>query len=441
MKIQKLHLENFRCFEDASIIFDDEMNVFVGVNGAGKTALLEAIAILLGDITSFYISDDIERYKLNAYFDKSFGSSTHASVTGIFEFDNKSYKWTDPYIEREKKAYTSDSTNNTLVNTHVLVNNIRTGANTNPDLISSLKSNTGLYPIFAYYNVYRLLPDAYSSGERSYDWNRSQAYDSCFNPKLDFNKAITWLDAYDAEEARQFRSGNSNFKNYGLAAIRDAVNKAIPGFKGFRFINSPPEFVLTREKDGQNVQFRQLSDGYRAMLALILDLARRMAVANGEYCQENMLSILNESPAIVMIDEVDMHLHPSWQQILLPSLMDIFPNTQFIVTTHSPQVLTSIDSSQIRILKNGQVFAAPYGSEGAESSRLLKRILGVEVRPPQNKATRELEEYKTLVYADKWDSDQASLLRDRLNERYKGEEPELKELDLYIENRKWELGQ
>ena len=236
------------------------------------------------------------------------------------------------------------------------------------------------------------------------------------------------------------RSGENNTDYRELKTLREAVNKSLPGYKDFRFINVPPEFALTRIKDEQIITFRQLSAGYRIMFALVLDLARRMAVANGGIFAQQGKSAL-ESPAIVLIDEVELHLHPSWQQTVLPSLMEIFPNTQFIVTTHSPQVLSSISSECIRILNDGKVYGAPAGSQGAESSRLLKRILGVDPRPPLDPVTKTLEAYKKLVYEDKWDSEEAKKLRHYLDDVFRGEEPVLTELDLHIDNRKWELGQ
>lgn len=143
-----------------------------------------------------------------------------------------------------------------------------------------------------------------------------------------------------------------------------------------------------------------------------------------------------------MIDEVDMHLHPRWQQVVLGQLKDAFPEIQFVVTTHSPQVLTTVASDHIRILRNNKVYAAPPGTEGAEPERLLKQVLGLkEIRPPAVQATRELKEYLSLVDRDLWNSPRAQELRKLLDERYQGQEPALLEADLQIENRKWELGE
>ena len=125
---------------------------------------------------------------------------------------------------------------------------------------------------------------------------------------------------------------------------------------------------------------------------------------------------------------------------LSEDLTAAFPKLQFIVTTHSPQVLTTVESECIRVLGDGRLHSAPPGSKGAESSRLLKRIFRVNVRPQDDSATKELDEYLTLVQDDQWTSPRAIALRALLDKRYQGEEPELLDADLRIENRKWELG-
>lgn len=426
MKIQSLQLKNFRCFNNEIIRFHDKLTVLVGVNGSGKTALIEAVAMILGDIVRYAVSNEVLRYNLE-YKDTTFSSKENVSIKANFSAFNNIFSWYDPVVEESKEGFVKKK----IVNY---------GKNSNPYFINMLISLQDVYPIIAYYSSYRLLGNAVSSGERNFDRNRLDAYISCFEPEVDFNRIITWLDALDASEARSMRSGENNTDYRELKTLREAVNKSLPGYKDFRFINVPPEFALTRIKDEQIITFRQLSAGYRIMFALVLDLARRMAVANGGIFAQQGKSAL-ESPAIVLIDEVELHLHPSWQQTVLPSLMEIFPNTQFIVTTHSPQVLSSISSECIRILNDGKVYDAPAGSQGAESSRLLKRILGVDPRPPLDPVTKTLEAYKKLVYEDKWDSEEAKKLRHYLDDVFRGEEPVLTELDLHIDNRKWELGQ
>ena len=296
-------------------------------------------------------------------------------------------------------------------------------------------------PIYAYFTGIRIQKNSDISFDKT-NINQMRdptaAYANCFQPSLSFGDTLAWIDTHDADEARRFRDGDEDYRDPELSAMREAVEKALPDFGGLRFRGTTNEILVTRKTDGQKLSFWQLSDGYRAMLALILDLARRMAIANGERYTAEGRSILS-SPAIVLIDEIELHLHPGWQQTVLPSLLEIFPNTQFIVSTHSPQVLSSIASKHIRLLDEGEVYAAPEGTEGAESSRILKRIFGVLPRPPKNKFAEALARYQTLVEADLWDSDEAKQLRATLDANFQGQEPALQEADLYIENRKWEL--
>ncbi|MFA5018797.1 MAG: AAA family ATPase, partial [Methylobacter sp.] len=146
-----------------------------------------------------------------------------------------------------------------------------------------------------------------------------------------------------------------------------------------------------------------------------------------------------EARGIVLIDEVDMHLHPVWQQTILGGLTKAFPKIQFIVTTHSPQVISTVPAKQIRILDDNKVYSAEAGTQGAESSRILKRVFGVEPRPQNDPNAKLLNEYLDLVYADKWEEPDAKRDREKLDAIYQGNEPALTEADLYIENRQWEL--
>jgi predicted ATP-binding protein involved in virulence len=147
---------------------------------------------------------------------------------------------------------------------------------------------------------------------------------------------------------------------------------------------------------------------------------------------------IQKTKGIVLIDEVDQHLHPGWQQRILQAIRRAFPNIQFIVTTHSPEVLSTVESHQIRILRDNKCYAAPPGALGAESHRLLHDVLGLEDARPPIPAVDDLNEYLNLVNQEKWDTKRAIELRTLLDIRYQGYEPQLLEADLYIENRIWE---
>jgi len=239
-----------------------------------------------------------------------------------------------------------------------------------------------------------------------------------------------------AQETRQVAT-DTEFDGY-IQSVSDAVNICLKpaGWKNIEYSFSRDALVAHHEQYGE-LPVELLSDGIRNMIGMVADIAFRATKLNAQLGN----GATRQTPGVVLIDEVDMHLHPEWQQTVLHSLTEAFPQIQFIVTTHSPQVLSTVPSKCIRILRDGKVYAAPPGSEGAEPGRLLKQVLGLQdVRPPANEATKELREYLVLVDKDEWNSPRARQLRGQLDTRYQGNEPELLEADLRIENRKWELG-
>jgi predicted ATP-binding protein involved in virulence len=175
-----------------------------------------------------------------------------------------------------------------------------------------------------------------------------------------------------------------------------------------------------------------MSDGARSVISMAADIAYRMARLNPDLGDE----VTTKTPGVVLIDEVDMHLHPSWQQTVVQDLTTAFPKVQFILTTHSPQVLTSIRAEDIRILHwepDDQVrIEAPAFSYGAESSQVLKDIQHVDSRPANLPIVKDLKRYLQLVSEDKWDSPEALTLRKKLDAWSQGQDPALVKADMDI---------
>ena len=182
------------------------------------------------------------------------------------------------------------------------------------------------------------------------------------------------------------------------------------------------------------------------MLALVLYLAQRMAVANPYFNaatendhREGVDEIFDplSAPAIVLIDEVDLHLHPSWQQRVLGDLMRAFPQTQFIVTSHSPQVISTVKPENIRILRRdetGKWIAddkAP-NTYGHSNSRSLEAVMGGRAYPEHLQTVSDLREYQRLVGADQHDSRRALELRVALEAVWGKHDPELQLVDVGI---------
>jgi len=421
MIIKSLHLENYRCFENFDIGFDDRLTVLVGVNGAGKTATLDALSVFLKQ------AGHPENKNNQTYY-----LSTSDIAIGRNPEDIRYF------LEARQRSITAETVAMSLIYHATHYGSIYIGPEKHVEAIQRVLNNETV--LCAAYMAGRFIRDEESVLKNSiYTPSAFSAFENSFNRNIDYSSTVAWFNNADADEARNMRDNGTKDELPELRAVREALSQALLGqYEKPRMLGNPPELIV--HKKGTDVAYKvsQLSDGYRAMLALVMDLARRMAqvISNKD---DSCGSLLN-TPAIVLIDEVELHLHPSWQQTVLNTLQEIFPNTQFIVTTHSPQVLTSIPSKHIRILSDGKAYTYNEQSEGAEASRLLNRVFGVETRPFSLGIVQALRKYQNMVYAEQWDTPEAEALRKRLTEHFGYEEPLLMELDLHIENVKWERG-
>ena len=175
------------------------------------------------------------------------------------------------------------------------------------------------------------------------------------------------------------RDGARNYRDPQLEAIRSLVAK-IDSFSGIVFDStvSPPGLHFVK-KDGTPVHVRSLSSGERSLIVLLADLARRVQVFEPGKSLEDIA-------AIVLIDEIELNLHPAWQNEIVPMLAKAFASCQFIVTTHSPQVLSGVESRQVRILESdasgATTVSTPLSTRGRTSNYLLEGVLGSSERFP-----------------------------------------------------------
>jgi len=418
MKIQSMHLGHYRCFEDFKIDFDDRLTVLVGTNGAGKTAVLDALGLFLkqaGHPTNRYASYQVP------ISDVSIGST----------IEDLKYR-----LEVQPGSMGDKTVQLRLIYKRTYQHNLNFAIEGNTPIKDILAAEN---PLFVAYMAGRFVAENASVlTQNAQSTSAYAAYENNFNRTIDFASTISWFDKVDADEARAMRDSGQKDELPELKAVREALSKALLGkYERPRMLGNPPELIVYQSGTDLAYKVSQISDGYRAMLALVMDLARRMAQSREK---SNPNESLLHVPAVVLIDEVELHLHPSWQQTVLTTLMDIFPNTQFIVTTHSPQVLTSIPQRHIRILSDGKAYSVNEQTQGAEASRLLKHVFGVDLRPNSLEIVKALKDYSRLVYDEKWDTPEAEKLKKLLYEHYSNDDPELMELELHIDNIKWEQG-
>ena len=469
MKLNNLLITNFRCFELLSIDLDEQLTVLVAKNGQGKSAVLDAIRIGLWPFISGFdlarnpgneaannISiDDLRTIKKHdstiaqnqaVRYDEmvrklpcdiALEGNLGFTLSGL-ELFMGAMTWKRFRTSEAKSARTGDDAYSEKIKhlASMAQNQVR---NTNsPDID---------LPVIAYYGTGRLwsqkrLTERKSRQDASF-YMRLFGYRDCLDPSSSYKHFADWFtwifECYREqqinEKEKDVSKSVSVWENT-IQVVQQAINSILQemGWHSLEYSVSHGKALILKHDEQGTLKVEQLSDGIRNVLAMVGDIAYRCIKLNPHLG----LNAAKEARGVVMIDEIDMHLHPAWQQTILANLIKAFPKIQFIVTTHSPQVISTVPGHQIRILDGNQVYSAETeGTKGAESSRILKRIFCVDPRPKDDPNTILLNEYLDLVYADKWE--QAKTMRKQLDAIYQGSEPALTEADLYIENRQWEL--
>ncbi|MFO1380756.1 MAG: AAA family ATPase [Chitinivorax sp.] len=452
MKIRELYLQNFRSFPELHIQFDPLLTVIVGENGVGKTSVLDAIAIAFGRLLT-----KLPKIKGVSFKDTDLRmpeSEKRAPFVHywmhVADFSEQPIQWSNG-----KKRDSSEKTRKEILSSILEPEKFKAGYKQIDQFADSLidrhNSDEGYYmPVIAYYGTNRAIIDEVKR-RRNFrkEYSRFESLVSALNPNARFKEVFEWFNAMeDLERRKQQEMQSFNYTLPELNAVRRAIESMLPGFSRPRTEVRPLRFVIDRVLDDgtfQTLRIGQLSDGYRVMLGLVMDLARRMAQANPPYENDHgeVPDITDplDSPAVVLIDEVDLHLHPRWQQRVLGDLRRTFRNTQFIVSTHSAQVLTTVKAECIRGLKyiDGKVVVKDdyQFSEGAESQLALEDILGVSPRPQGLDVVKQLNKYLELVAKDQWDSLEAAELRRKLDEWGHGHESALLKADMDIRMRQY----
>ena len=264
---------------------------------------------------------------------------------------------------------------------------------------------------------------------------RAGAFRDALNAGVDYKAMCQWFYLRENQELRErFQIRNDpEYEFPDLRAVRHAVTTAVENVDRVYFEDNPPSLkvkLLPVNGTENTFELEQLSDGYRNLVALVMDFARRLAQAHPNW--ESPL----EAPGILLIDEIELHLHPQWQQKIIPSLRAVFPKTQLLVTTHSPQVLTTVKRENISILKQHLLYAASIHTYGADNTRVMREVMETESRPPDNEVTNKIRRLYALINQDQLT--EAMTQCDELFSELGPDEPALIEAEVSIKNREWE---
>ncbi|AWB84706.1 AAA family ATPase [Corynebacterium liangguodongii] len=422
MEIRSLHVKNFRRFDDLSVTFDKRMTVIAARNGLGKTTVLEGVALALGPFVGAFDDGKSEHIKRSdaRYVPLANGSNAQQFPV-VIEATFASPPLHSVRELRSSKGKTTTGGSNQLSQ---FARELQE---------SILLENLVDLPIMCYYSSKRLWVHHKSTVGKLPGNSRTTGYTDSLSALSSFNQLTKWVQKAtmaNLQAAQRPEAGSSSSLPDQLNGVALTVAKALAeeGWTDFEYDIAEQDLVMFHPDHGR-LPVSALSDGLRAMATLVADIARRACQLNphlGSRAPE-------KTTGIVLIDEVDLHLHPEWQQRVLGGLRNAFPNVQFIVSTHSPQVLSSATKHEIRVISQdseGAWCALEPVDEivGLPSYVALSQVMEVDPRPPVT-AAEKISEYTRLIEAGEVSSHAAHDLRRELEELYGRGHPVLRDAD------------
>jgi predicted ATP-binding protein involved in virulence len=411
MHIEKLRMQNFRGFKDVTIDFPPNLAVFIGENGSGKSSIIDCLDNLL-----FELIHKVIRVQRNAKGNSLYDlSSSFREIDISNEYRDTINEITVSSSDLKKQfsrnlqllyffGYPSSSEEprrNFELSKLDDVENFKKFIDAQIDN----KANRSI-PIVVCYSTKRSVTQHSLSGGDTWSPNTaklSQVHcytDATNQNKIDFHTFFAWFKHNEDLEQELKLDGDLNYQDYQLNFVRQAILSILPDYTDMKVKRSRMQIVL--KKQDHELVLNQLSDGEKNLLVMVADIARRLAIANPDPTKNAL-----EGEGIVLIDEIELHLHPQWQRDIIPRLTSTFPNCQFIVTTHSPQVLSNVKRENVFIVENFKVYPADNNTFGRDSNSILSELMGVSERPIeiQNKLTEclykiddgQIEEAKKLL--------------------------------------------
>ena len=362
MKINSLEFENFRSFDRAELRLDGKSTVIFGVNGTGKTSVLKGVNLLYANIINQIVNRKELKQNFNLELDDIKYGKTQTKIKADF------------YIEDKQITYHRSMVRKTGKRLHDL---------------AALKNIADLFhekyvddeqqeniPIFVNYGTNRLVLDIPMRIRNRHIFDIYSAFDKAIENRIDFRTFFEWFRGQeDYENECKVQNSDLQYKDKSLETVKKAMLVMLDGCTNLR-VARKPKLEMKAEKNGIGLDVSQLTDGENCTMTMYGDLARRLSIANP--LLDNPL--LGEG--VVLIDEIELHMHPSWQRSVLKQLRETFPNIQFIVTTHSPIVLSEVDDDyNVFFLRNlgtsGEIVELKR-LDGFDANYILEEFMGTK---------------------------------------------------------------
>lgn len=349
MKIDSIAINNFRIFEDKKIEFNSKFNVIIGDNGVGKTSLLEAITVSLNPFLKVVTGKNLRPIKTEDIRRTSYSNHSEeklfCSIKAVGDMPVANSQW---QIVRERLNWGYMKTDTALVSeaTKDLVRRVVDG-----DLSAEL-------PLVKYYGTVRFQRDIVGGLKDEFKGKSSRldVYPQALNPFSSITQFTDWFKRMELASLQ----GKEESRKLAMM-VKTAVAKSVPGWEELRYDIDEGSLQALMGNNKEWMPIRQLSDGQKTVMAMVADLVYRCIILNPMF----EIDAAKETGGIVLIDELDIHLHPNWQRKIVIMLKEIFPKIQFITTTHSPFIVQSLKNEELIDLQ-GKDYDSDYVNKGIE---------------------------------------------------------------------------
>jgi predicted ATP-binding protein involved in virulence len=438
MRVKRLTLTNYRGFQQLDIGFGGNITILAGVNGSGKSAVLRALAAILSHLLpkvspskeavgTFSISDihsDKPALTISATLETD--KILHCQLTHARPNQAKALEYA---TRRDKARFATRTTTKGSIEEKELQDEIRflsellEGGKDHFSFqsqplkrkLAAADTRNASHPLAVLYATSRYLGRMPPRLSGLKPFEPGNAYLSgLVGNEVSLGAFASWFQA-----ALRGALGSKVVSKGLLRQLNSVVSTILPDFSEPRLTEtSPPKFYV--RKDRKEFELNQLSDGERGLLALAFDLTRRLSIANPQ-----LKDPVTDSPAIVLLDEVELHLHPRWQRDVLRRLAKTFSNCQFIVTTHSPQVLGEVEGKCIHYLKRnkkGEIIRwTPPRALGLDSNRVLRELMD----SPSRNAVFDARAHKLFQLIDAEKFRDAKALMSKIQGKLGEDEPDV----------------